>query len=575
MNLQDPSTRLAGLLAPVFALRHARDLGIGDTLAVRETIDFCAEHGFAVLQMLPIHETVGDHSPYNPITSRGLSPAYIWLDPASVPGLSPELLEQFAPEEWLQRLRTGPVKHGTVHALKLHILLAAWAAFFASEQYRGALGEEFAEFQRANAEWLRVFTLFRLLIREYEGNSSWTEWRPEHQSPASAEAWLERHPFREHLAHVREGLAFIQWVAWRQWMEVRAHADRRGVLLMGEVSYGVSRNSADAWAHPELFDREWSLGTRPLAYFDTNQDSERWGQNWGLPPFRWENHRADGFAWLRQRLAGMRQFCRICRLDHLRGYFRAYMFPWPGGPRHAEFNKLTEQEVLQRTGGRWPRFVPGDDDDPTWAKVNEQQGREIIRVLQEAAGDMYLFAEIMGDMPEYMARALEELAMPNLVFPQLERRADRSLRDPATYRRLSLVSYANHDHAPLAALYTRLLDLAQQDPASTAAIDLQNLLRFAGWNEPPPPALNDALLAGLQRALFATPCQLAVLHSSDLLGTPQRFNLPGSYGAETWHERLELPLAACAQHPVYGPRIAQAQELIEATGRISVSAATL
>ncbi len=46
--------KLAGVLVPVFALRGTSDLGIGDTVAVKEMIDWCARHGFRVLQMLPI-----------------------------------------------------------------------------------------------------------------------------------------------------------------------------------------------------------------------------------------------------------------------------------------------------------------------------------------------------------------------------------------------------------------------------------------------------------------------------------------------------------------------------------------
>ncbi|HEY8965392.1 MAG TPA: 4-alpha-glucanotransferase, partial [Candidatus Methylacidiphilales bacterium] len=64
----DPERKLTALLAPVFALRRDKDAGVGDTQAVREAVDFCAKMGFSVLQMLPIHETVGDHSPYNPVS---------------------------------------------------------------------------------------------------------------------------------------------------------------------------------------------------------------------------------------------------------------------------------------------------------------------------------------------------------------------------------------------------------------------------------------------------------------------------------------------------------------------------
>jgi 4-alpha-glucanotransferase len=568
MTLLNPRNKIAGLLVPVFALRHPEDLGIGDTRAVREAIDFCAAHRFAVLQILPIHETVGDHSPYNAISSRALSPALLAVTPDDVPGLSREILDTAAPPAWRDQLRAGNVKHNSVHPLKLQILLSAHRTFLGQTDAPAiTLQSDFLRFKTEQAYWLCPYTLFRLLIREYEGNPNWTEWRPGHHTLAEAEAWLDRHPEREKLEQIRHGLAFIQWVGWRQWTEVRAHATKQNVMLMGEMSFGVGRCSADVWAHPELFDADWHVGTRPISYFDTNKDSERWGQNWGLPPYRWENHRSTGFSWLRNRVAGERQFFHICRLDHLRGYFRAYMFPWPGGARHAEFATFTEEEARQHTGGRLPRFVPGPDEDPGSARMNDLQGREIISVIQEAAQDMYLIAEIMGAMPDYMRRALDDLRVANLTFPQLERNPDRSLQPKDSFRVLSLATYANHDHAPLAATYAHLHEQAVKDPNGTEATDLRNLLAFAGWNGPPPANLGDDLHAALVRALFETPCELAVLMSSDLLATPQRFNLPGSYGADTWCERLEFPLRDYATHPVYKNRIDTVARLIVETGR--------
>lgn len=567
MNATLFDRRRAGLLAPVFALRHARDFGIGDTLAVREAIDFCADHHFSVLQVLPIHETFGDHSPYNPISSRALSPALLEISPAAVPGLTAEMLEQAAPGSWLDQLRGGKVRYDAISPLKSQILLAAWYAS-PPESWPDEMRADFDRFRTTHADWLEPYTLYRVLIREYEGNTAWEDWRPEHRQYPSANSWALQHPAREEFEAFREGFAYIQWVAWRQWRAVREHADARGVRLLGEISFGVGVNSADVWANPSLFDLEWNLGTRPLAHFDTNKDSERWGQNWGLPPYRWENHRSSGFTWLRGRVTWEKEFFHGCRLDHLRGYFRAYMFPWAGGARHVEFSSLNEEEAALLTGGRLPRFVPGPDDDPVSARMNELQGRELVGQLAEAAGEMDLVAEIMGDMPGYIREALEDLQLANLSFPQLERNPDRTLRPASTMRVLSLVSYANHDNAPLASLYLHLRQEAVADPAGPAAVDLHELLRFAGWEGDPPEALDAGLLLRLQDALMATPCLLAVLMCSDLLGIPLRFNLPGSYGKGTWSDRLEMPLQDLARHPVYGPRIAAASALIAEHARL-------
>jgi 4-alpha-glucanotransferase len=273
-------------------------------------------------------------------------------------------------------------------------------------------------------------------------------------------------------------------------------------------------------------------------------------------------------------MEGEHEFFHICRIDHLRGYFRAYMFPWGGGAQHTEFATLTEEEIRQRTGGRWPRFVPGPDSDAVSARMNELQGRELLSIMKEASGDMFLFAEIMGVLPEYMTKILDDLQIANLTFPQLERNADRSLKPVSSYRPLSLAAYANHDHAPLAALYAHLRSELRRDSAGTAPIDFKNLLAFAGWQAEPPETMNAELLLALQRALFQTPCLLSVLMSSDLLGIPQRFNLPGSYGLETWNQRLEMPLQRLAQHALYGPRIAAAAEAVVVAGRAPRAAPT-
>ncbi|MEK7954354.1 4-alpha-glucanotransferase [Luteolibacter soli] len=561
MNETVLDRRRAGLLVPVYALRRSHDLGIGDTAAVMDAIDFAADQGFSVLQVLPIHETFGDHSPYNPISSRALSPALLTLSPVEVPGLTEVMLEQAAPESWLVQLRRGNVRQQAVHALKTQILLDAYFQF--SEAGSPESREEFARFRAAQKDWLDAYSLFRLLVREYEGNTEWAEWRPEHRTYESAAGWLLQHPAREGLEALRSGFAFIQWIGWRQWKAVRQHAQARGVRVMGEMSFGVGLNSADVWANPALFDTAWSVGTRPLAHFDTTHDAKQWGQNWGLPAYRWENHRSSEFAWLRGRIAWESEFFHACRLDHLRGYFRAYMFPWPGGARHVEFSALTAEQAAETTGGLLPRFVPGPDEEPSAAGMNELQGRELIGQIIEAAGAMDLVAEIMGEMPEYMSRTLEDLKLANLSFPQLLRSADGAIISPGEFRELSLVTYANHDNAPLASLYKQ----AQAEPESRVAGDVRALLEFAGLEAVLPDSLDDKLLGVLQEALLGTRARLAVLMVSDMLGVPLRFNLPGSYGRGTWSDRMELPLGDLVRHPVYGPRITSVRELIKKTGR--------
>jgi hypothetical protein len=85
-----PEKPLAGILAPLFALRGKNDLGVGDVGALREFVDWAAEHGFGMVQLLPINETGNDHSPYNAISSVALDPVTIEI--AAVEDLGGDLL---------------------------------------------------------------------------------------------------------------------------------------------------------------------------------------------------------------------------------------------------------------------------------------------------------------------------------------------------------------------------------------------------------------------------------------------------------------------------------------------------
>jgi len=68
---------------PLFALRGEKDLGIGDVAALREFIDWVAEVGFKLVQLLPINEIGADNSPYNAISAMAIEPTTLHLAPNS------------------------------------------------------------------------------------------------------------------------------------------------------------------------------------------------------------------------------------------------------------------------------------------------------------------------------------------------------------------------------------------------------------------------------------------------------------------------------------------------------------
>src|SRR5215472_16911194 len=104
MNLS-PEKRIAGVLVPLFAMRGENDLGIGDLGALREFIDWIAEIGFTLVQLLPINETGADNSPYNAISSMAIEPTTLYLAPGSPEDLTRDDFEALPSEINLTALR--------------------------------------------------------------------------------------------------------------------------------------------------------------------------------------------------------------------------------------------------------------------------------------------------------------------------------------------------------------------------------------------------------------------------------------------------------------------------------------
>src|SRR6188508_3294072 len=130
MNLS-PDKKIAGVLVPLFALRRENDLGIGDLDALREFIDWIAEIGFTLVQLLPINETGADNSPYNAISSMAIEPTTLHLASGSPEDLTREDFESALAKVDLPRLCRGRVNYRYVKELKQRILEKAFANFSA------------------------------------------------------------------------------------------------------------------------------------------------------------------------------------------------------------------------------------------------------------------------------------------------------------------------------------------------------------------------------------------------------------------------------------------------------------
>jgi 4-alpha-glucanotransferase len=567
----NPDRLLAGILTPVFAIRTGADLGIGDTDGVRQMIDWCQRHGLGIFQMLPINETGEDNSPYNAISSVAIEPGTLALSPEHLPDLPPAKFKALAKPRLLAPLRRGPVNYPPVKALKRQLLAAAFENFLKRHFQRNtARARQFRFFLSQNGDWLPDYALFRVLMEENGDRAAWERWPAHHQDPRFARTWVLALPKRRRLALKRQQLffAYVQWIAFDQWRAVRDCAGRKNVLLMGDIPFGISRNSADVWANRELFDLDWSGGAPPETVFRTDPFTEKWGQNWGVPLYRWDELRLRNFDWWRTRVGNVCKIFHLYRVDHALGFFRIYAFPWPP-ERNAEFLPLSEYAVAQKTGGRLPGFKPFADDTPEHSEANRRQGEEILRVIQAASGDTVVIAEDLGWVPEYVPATLQKVNLPGFRIPFLFREPDGRYSDPKQYPRLSVASPATHDHAPLAARWQDCWDqiLAGRNGDGPWR-ELRFMMDFAGLGrEEPVRDFTERLHEGLLRALMQSNSWLAVFLITDVFGQTQRFNVPGSSARGNWSHRLPQTVGQFDDDPRLLAKAAAFSQLARASGR--------
>jgi 4-alpha-glucanotransferase len=333
-----PFPRATGILLHPVSLPSRG--GIGDFgPAAYEFIDFLAAGRQSLWQVLPLGPPANGDSPYSSTSAFAGNPLLISLERLAERGWIPDSKLQGRPDA------VGPIDYGEVRQSKLPLLNEACGKFLAS-----ANDEQRSRYERfcdENSWWLEDFVLYDAL-RARHHVKLWKDW-PEAlalRQPAALEA------ARAELASELTIRRVLQFFFYEQWHALRRYCAEKSVRVVGDIAIFVDYESADVWAHRELFrlneklDPEVVAGVPPDAYSAT-------GQRWGNPLYRWETMRDRGYKWWVQRLRWATQTCDYIRLDHFRGFAQFWEIPaadetainghWVDGPRDEFFNKLRDE----------------------------------------------------------------------------------------------------------------------------------------------------------------------------------------------------------------------------------------
>jgi malto-oligosyltrehalose synthase/4-alpha-glucanotransferase len=479
-----PKERGAGVLLHITSLPSP--FGIGDLgPAAYAFADFLYRGHQTYWQLLPLGpvDEGSKYSPYSAFSSMAgntllISPELLMKDHL----LSSQQLEQYSQP-------TGDaVSFADAHDVREALLTLAWKNFAANKGH--SLHGPFKKFTEEEAYWLDDFSLYIVLKQQHE-NRCWCDWPHEYKgrNPNALAQFAAQHS---------EAILYVKWLQFifsRQWKKLRSYCASLDIQLFGDLPFYMCYDSADVWAHPEIFHLtedgsiQYIAGVPP-DYFNAD------GQLWGMPVFRWDILKADGYTWWVQRLRKNMELYDILRLDH----FRAFSGYWevPAGEKTA-------------INGKWQ---PGP-------------GHDFFKVLQEQLGKLPFVAEDLGEITEDVYQLRDAFKLPGMKVLQFAISDDigKSMYSPHNYSNNNFIAYTGtHDNNTTRGWFQT--DLKRNN--------LKELSNYTGI-----PVKESTIHEVVIRMAYGSIAKIVIVPLQDVLGmdAKSRMNTPGST-TSNWLWRL-------------------------------------
>ncbi len=335
-----------------------------------------SKHKIDYWQFLPLTPPDSTGSPYSSPSSFALNPWFLDID---------------------QLIEKNFIFASNMEELKLINQKKDYFEFDCADSYSKQLGEyllngwdsqseerkkDFHTWIKNNA-WVEDYSIF-MVIRDEFNMQPWWQWPFEfkHKQNELLNPWIKSKN------HEILKTKLIQWHLDKQWSLIKEFAKSRGIKLIGDLPFYVSRDSADVWSNKSLFsiskngDLIFQSGVPP-DYFSST------GQLWGTPTYYWSKHKRTKFVWWRERFKRQFELVDILRLDHFRalaGYWR----------------------------------VDGNDKTAINGKWINSPGRELLNTLKKDLKSEYLpiIAEDLGVITKDVELLRENYELPGMKILQ-------------------------------------------------------------------------------------------------------------------------------------------------------------
>jgi 4-alpha-glucanotransferase len=461
--------------------------GIGDFgPSAYEFADFLSAAEQKLWQVLPLNPTGYGDSPYQCFSAFAGNPMLVSLERLRDQGL----LKASDLDIDLASLPPFPedsINFGPVIQFRMKLLRRAAQSFFADADRSDHAA--FNAFCESASAWLDDYALF-MACKAAHGGIAWTSWDPpiRDRVPDAVTAWSKK------LAPELQAYRYWQFQFFRQWEQLKAYCQQRSVRFMGDVPIYVAHDSADVWAHPELFYLNADglptvVSGVPPDYFSAT------GQLWGNPIYRWDLLAANGYQWWIDRFRATLSLFDMVRLDHFRG-FESY-WEVPGGESTA-------------INGRW---VKGP-------------GEGLLSALQTSFGELPIVAENLGVITPPVEKLRQQFRLPGMSLLQFAFGTDPqgpSFR-PHNYSRDLAAYTGGHDNDTTVGWWSS--SGAGDSTRTPEDVRKEHDFARAYLNFHDDSEINWVMI----RAVLASVADIAIVPLQDVLGlgNSARMNLPGT-----------------------------------------------
>jgi 4-alpha-glucanotransferase len=469
------NNRTSGILLHPTSLPGKYGIGsLGEE--ARKFVDWLAESGQKIWQILPLGPTDFSHSPYQCYSAFAGNADLIDLDELFKMGL---LQSEVPPPT-----KAFPLESVDYHGVRKFREPYLHTAFLRFREIGGFGWEDYLRFWDENSWWLEAWSLFYACRKNLKGKD-WSYWEESLLKHKRESLHHNYRTYREDVEYQR----FMQFVFFKQWFALKRYANSQEIKILGDIPLYVSYDSADVWANQELFlldklRKPVAVGGVPPDYFSET------GQLWGNPLFDWKKLEQRDYDWWIARLHFNLNLFDLVRIDHFRGLESFWAVPY--GEKTA---------------------IKGE-----WMKAH---GDALLGLLQSQIGHLPIVAEDLGTITEEVHHLRKKYHLPGMKVLQFAFASDaKNEHLPHNYESDFAAYTGTHDNDTTAGWLMKV-----------KGEELDHLRHYFGaltvdhWK--------------MVRAILGSVAKMTILPAQDILGLDSsgRMNTPGTIESN-WKWRL-------------------------------------